>query len=829
MMPPETLSWANYEREPIQSPGLIQPHGVLFVLSTDLNILQVSNNTVQFFGRSPETFLNQPLEQVLDETQVNVIKESINYQNLGSVNPLNITIQTDSNTLYFDGIIHPSHANCFILELEPALSPKTVGFLSFYKLVEAAASTIQNARNFQELCQFVVKEVRNITGFDRVMLYRFDPAGHGTVLAEEKEECMTSWLNLNYPAEDIPPQARQLYSINLLRLICDVNYKPVAIVPTINPLDKRPLDLSHSVLRSVSRCHIEYLQNMKVSASMSISIVKEGKLWGLVACHHNSTKYVSYEVRKACEFFGKVMALELRSKEDESFYEYRLQLQATTAKLVEYMSRETNFIDGLVNFQPNLLDLVRADGAVIYFKGTCCSLGNTPSSDRLERLIHWLEQQNFSTVYHTDSLASVYPEAETYKDTASGLLAVVISKEPKHYVLWFRTEMIHQVSWAGDPNTPFEVLPGRNPRLHPRKSFEVWQEIVKLKSLPWKPCEIDAALDLKNAIITIVLRQADELAKLNAALQESETRTQEKANQLAKALQELQKTQTQLIEQEKMSELGELIASIAAEITNPINFITGNLSHAQEYAEDLLNLLYLYQEHYPEPVPEILETIESIDLEFTSQDFSQMIESMKGGAERIRDLVHALRNFMRLNESELKAVDIHEGINSTLLILQHRLKGKGDSRGIKVVKAYGKLPQVECYPSQLNQVFMNLLSNAINALESYPNHPAEKTIWIRTEALGADRVLISIADNGVGIDPTLKDQIFEPFFTTKSPKKSLGVGLAIAKEVVSEKHQGEIRCISERLQGAEFILEIPTQQPYPTPPQAVDAAGSTLA
>ncbi len=821
-MKAETLTWSNYEREPIQSPGLIQPHGVLFVLSRELNILQVSNNTVEFFGRPPETFLGQPLETVMDTTPVNLIKESIKSQNLETVNPINIRGEIDGNTWYFDGIINFSNPDCFILEIEPTLSQKTVDFLSFYKLVEAAASTIQNSQNFQELCQFLVKAVRNITGFDRVMLYRFDPAGHGTVLAEEKLESLNPWLNLNYPAEDIPAQARQLYSINLLRLIADVNYQPVAIVPTLNPLDQSPLDLSHSVLRSVSPCHIEYLQNMKVSASMSISIIKEGKLWGLVACHHNTPKYVSYEVRKACEFFGKVMALELRSKEDSNYYEYRLKLQATTVKLVEYMSGETNFIDGLINYQPNLLDQVKADGAVIYFRGTICPLGNTPNRDRIERLIQWLEQQNFPTVYHTDSLASVYPEAESYKDIASGLLAVVISKEPKHYVLWFRTEVIHHVSWAGDPNSPFELLPGRNPRLHPRKSFEVWQELVKLKSLPWKPCEIDAVLDLKNAIVTIILRQADELEKLNVALQESEAKTQEKASQLATALQELQRTQTQLIEQEKTSELGELIANIAAEITNPINFITGNLSHAQEYGEDLLNLLDLYQQHYPEPVPEIVETIETIDLEFTSQDFYHLIESMKGGAERIRDLVDALRNFMRLNESELKAVDIHEGINSTLLILQNRFKGKGGLPGINIVKAYGNLPEVECYPSQLNQVFMNLICNAIDALDSYPNHPGQKTILIRTEALGGDRILISIADNGVGINPSVQDQIFEPFYTTKSTKKSIGVGLAIAKQVVVEKHQGEIRCISEPSQGAEFILIIPTQQPYPTPSLPVD-------
>jgi two-component system, chemotaxis family, sensor kinase Cph1 len=811
-MQSKTLSWANYEQEPIECPGFIQPHGVLFVLSIDLEILQVSNNTLEVFGQGPETFLRQSLDTFLDETQVKLLKESINYQTFGNVNPLNITIDRDGNFLHFDGIIHRSNSGCLVLELEPALSPKTVGFLSFYKLVEAAASNIQNSRGFTELCQFVVKEVRNITGFDRVMLYRFDADAHGTVLAEEKLDSMISWLNLHYPAEDIPPQARKLFLTNLLRLIPDVNYTPVAILPALNPQDTNPLDLSHSVLRSVSACHIEYLQNMNVRASMSISIVKDGKLWGLVACHHNSPKYVSYEVRKACEFFGKVMTLELGSKENDRHYEYRLQLQSTTAKLVEYMSGEKNFIEGLVNFQPNLLDLMEADGAAIYFKGDCWQLGKTPSRDRLDRLIQWLEESEFPGTYYTNALPTIFPEAESYKDIASGLLAITISKNPKHYLFWFRAETIHQVNWAGDPAKPFELLPGRNPRLHPRKSFEIWQEIVKLKSLPWKPCEIEAALDLKNAIVTVVLRQADEVTKLNEALQKSEAQTTEKANQLEKALQEIKRTQTQLIEQEKMSKLGELINSIATEITNPINFIAGNLSYAEEYAQDLFNLLYLYQHHYPEPVPEILDTIESIDLEFTSQDFSKLIGSMRIGAERIRDLVQALRNFVRLNESDIKVVDIHEGINSTLLILQHRFKGKGDTPGIQIIKAYGNLPRVECYPSQLNQVFMNLLSNAIEAVESYPDRPGEKTIQIQTEVVGNQRISIRISDNGVGMHSTVQDQIFEPFFTTKAHKKSLGVGLTIAQEIIVEKHQGEIRCNSQPYQGTEFILEIPTRQ-----------------
>ncbi|MEB3826799.1 ATP-binding protein [Phormidium sp. CCY1219] len=829
MMKFPTLNLTQYQKEPIHTPGLIQPHGILFVLSDQLDVLQVSHNTWKVFRRHPEDLLGQNLNQLLDETQIETLKECLFHHNLQPVNPLKISIKSEGETLYFDGIVQRSPQGLFILELEPALSPKTLGFLSFYNLVEASASKIQNAPDFQNLCQLLVKEVRNITGFDRVMLYRFNKQGHGTVLAEDKLEELTSWLGLHYPAEDIPPHARELYSKNWLRLIADVNYKPVAIVPTINSLTKSPLDLSYAVLRSVSPCHIEYLQNMNVSASMSISIMKEGKLWGLVACHHNSPKYVSYEVRKACEFFGKVMSVELPSKEENKDYEYRIKLKSTNAKLLEYMSREQDFIDGLIKFKPNLLDVVNAQGAAIVFKGNCTLIGKTPTEKAIHKLIHWLDCQDSEILYSTASLPQVYPEAQEYKDIASGLLAVYISKAQSNYVLWFRPEVIQTVQWAGNPNQPWEIGDRETSRLHPRKSFELWKEIVKLTSLPWKNCEINAALELKNAIVSIVLRQAEELATLNEALRESDAREREKAQQLAKALQELQRTQTQLIKQEKMSDLGELVGSIAAEITNPINFISGNLTHAESYAKDLLNLLYLYQQHYPHPEAEIAEELEAMDLEFIIQDLPRMLSSMKVGANRIRDIIQALRNFTRLEESELKPVDIHEGLNSTLLILQHRLKGKTGRRGIEVIKEYGTLPEVECYPGHLNQVFINLLSNAIDALESQRNGDGKvgdrtpktdegnsstpaPTIRIRTEKAEEHQVAICISDNGSGIERDIQSKIFDPFFTTKQNQKGIGVGLAISHQIVVEKHGGTIHCISEAGRGAEFIVKIPLHQ-----------------
>jgi len=386
--------------------------------------------------------------------------------------------------------------------------------------------------------------------------------------------------------------------------------------------------------------------------------------------------------------------------------------------------------------------------------------------------------------------------------------------------LWFRPEVIQTVNWAGNPNEPAQIkermLDGIL-RLSPRKSFELWKEIVSLKSLPWKQCEIDAVYELRNAIISIVLRQADEIAKLNAALQESEAREREKASQLEVALLELQHTQTQLVQNEKMSSLGQMVAGVAHEINNPINFIYGNLAYADDYTRDLLNLLNLYRQNFPSPGDEITEITEEIDLEFMIEDLPKLLGSMKVGADRIREIVQALRTFSRIDESEMKAVDIHEGIDSTLLILGNRFKASSNRLAIKVIEEYGNLPKVECYAGQLNQVFMNILANAIDAFDESGIRNSESqvltrlhpTIRIRTYQADKHRVVISIADNGPGISEKVQRRLFDPFFTTKSASKGTGIGLAISHSVVVDKHGGNLTCVSAPGQGAEFIVELP--------------------
>ncbi|HAX74455.1 MAG TPA: hypothetical protein DCY88_01105 [Cyanobacteria bacterium UBA11372] len=288
------------------------------------------------------------------------------------------------------------------------------------------------------------------------------------------------------------------------------------------------------------------------------------------------------------------------------------------------------------------------------------------------------------------------------------------------------------------------------------------------------------------------------------------------AEQLQQALHELQQTQAQLIQTEKMSGLGQLVAGVAHEINNPVNFIYGNLTHVNTYAQELLSLIELYLQTYPHPSDDIQAHIEEIELEYLREDFPKIISSMKLGAERIRQIVLSLRNFSRLDEAQMKPVDIHEGIDSTLLILQNRLKEKSDRPPIEVIKEYGKLPLVECYAGQINQVFMNILSNGIDALDQRHGlstvDQRSPTIRIRTQVLTPDWIAVRIADNGVGMTEAVKSKIFDPFYTTKPVGKGTGLGLSISYQIVVDKHGGLLRCLSTPGQGTEFIIEIPVRQ-----------------
>jgi signal transduction histidine kinase len=351
-----------------------------------------------------------------------------------------------------------------------------------------------------------------------------------------------------------------------------------------------------------------------------------------------------------------------------------------------------------------------------------------------------------------------------------------------------------------------------------------------------KPMEISdttGQLEKENRILRKKLERAEQTcleleqtnqkkeALLRQVIHELEDSQKEVAEkqQLELTVKELQRTQSQLIQAEKMSSLGQLVAGLAHEINNPINFIYGNLTHTLTYVGDLLDFIQLYQQCYPNPVITIQEAAEDIELDFLQEDLPKILNSIKLGTERIRQIVLSLRNFSRMDEAEVKAVDIHEGIDSTLLILQHRLKARSDRPEIQVFRDYSQLPLVECYAGQLNQVFMNILANAIDALEDnnlqqtyreIKTHPNQ--ISIRTSVINSEWVEIAIADNGPGMSQQIREQIFDPFFTTKPMGKGTGMGMSISHQIITEKHNGKIDCFSTSGEGTEFVMQIPIQQ-----------------
>jgi light-regulated signal transduction histidine kinase (bacteriophytochrome) len=493
----------NCDREPIHIPGLIQSFGFLLALSSDWLVARASANIGDFIGKSPEEIRGRPIIEVFTQDAVHAIRNRLAL--LRGDDAVERLLDHDllGNGRRFDLALHFS-AGQVVIEAEPAQADAS----DAAGTVRGMMGRLDNVPTMDAFFREGCRQVRALTGFDRVMVYRFDESGSGEVVGEAVRPGIGSYLGLHYPASDIPAQARILYIRNLFRIIADVGAAPVPIVPE---RDERgvPLDLSLAVLRAVSPIHIEYLQNMGVAASMSISIVIDGKLWGLFACHHYAPRLPGLERRSLAELFGQMFAMKLESRERQIAAEYAQNGRVMADRLLASAASDSSLLDDPAWLSEMLDDVISADGVGVYINGRIALSGLVPNEDQFRAVIAALNGTAAGRVFSTDRIADLLPDAIAYAGTAAGLLALPISRRPRDYVVLFRQELVQSVRWAGDPNKPTEFGPN-GPRLTPRKSFETWSELVRGRSKPFSPAEVRVAETLRATLIEVVLRLSDE-------------------------------------------------------------------------------------------------------------------------------------------------------------------------------------------------------------------------------------------------------------------------------------------------------------------------------
>ena len=512
--PASDVDLTNCDREPIHVIGRVQSFGGLISMSSDWIVNHASVNVKEFIGAAAEELIGKPLRDCFSEQALLLIRSRMPMLASPDAVERVFGVALTGDERLFDLSMHLS-GRSIVMEFEPRDDARDTNYVNY---VRPMVERISRADSSQQLCDEAARQLRNLIGFDRIMVYRFAEDDSGVVVSESVKPGMDSFKGLHYPASDIPRQARALYKRNLLRIIADVSDSGAEIIPAINP-EGVPLDLSMSGLRSVSPIHLEYLANMGVQASLSISILKRGKLWGLFACHHESPRVLGYEVRTAAELFGQLFSFVLDQKESDEGRDEQERAQSLHDQLMAQLAEDASISDNFDTIISGIASVIPYDGAVGWVNGEFESIGHTPGKEEFLGLVSFLNTTAASRIYHTDSVVKVYSAAAEFVDRAAGMLVLPVSRAPRDYIVLFRRELAKSVTWAGNPDKP--VVSGPNgDRLTPRKSFEAWQQIVRNTSAPWQPAEVRAAEALRLTLLEVILRMSDATLRERAKAQE---------------------------------------------------------------------------------------------------------------------------------------------------------------------------------------------------------------------------------------------------------------------------------------------------------------------
>ncbi len=747
------------DTEPVHMPGCIQAHGALLVVRLpDLMILQASENSAQYLGEPPKNLLGEPLIKVLGTVRLTRLRDMLKTESLESNALYAFTLPAKGGVAALDVCVH-TLAGVAVLEFE-ALGRESGALQGdYFGLVKAAVSRLQTGVGTLTFCQKVADEVRGITRLDRVMVYRFHADNHGEVIAESKQANLAPWLGMHYPEGDIPKPARDLYKRIWVRPLPNAASALIELVPLANPDTGQALNMTHCALRGASVMYTEYLANMGVAASLTMPILVDGELWGLIACHHQTPTHFPHQVRAACELLAQVASLQLRSTDHIERLDYRLKVESMHHQLVACAAQEGN-LQCLSDRQPSLLDAMQANGVALFHDGRWWCAGVTPTPQQLDGLADWLDQRpefssNSRPMYATDALAKDYAGGAAIARVASGVMAVRVSRMRRDWILWLRPETIQTINWAGNPNDK-PLVPGPNGmRLTPRGSFELFVESVRERSLPWTTVEIEGALQLRLLVMALFITHSERLAEQNINLTNSN------------------------------EELDAFAYVASHDLKEPLRGI-------HRYAH------------------QILENSHSLDA-----DNRQRVESLMRLTQRMDSLLESLMHFSRVGRTnlEFEPADLNEVAEDALEMIGVR---RTDNACTIVFPR--PLPVVQCNPVRVREIFSNLVSNALKYTRQA--RPQIELGYIAADETGTrptdppearGHMVFYVRDDGIGIEQRHFDQIWRMFKRLHGRDEfggGMGAGLTVVKKVVN-RHGGTVWVDSTPNLGTTFYFTLP--------------------
>lgn len=739
----DLVNLQNCEQEPIHIPGSIQPHGALLALAADTWLINfVSENSEQFFGYHYRELLGKSFQQVFGDQAARDLGQLIHEKKFGSLYRL------ACNNRIFLCLVHHSN-NTIIIEAEPSAGESST-LHDIYAQTRQFLSYMEANSTLQQLCQRVAENTREITGYDRVMIYRFDEDYNGEIFAESRRDDLEPFLGLHYPHTDIPAQARELYLRNLVRLIVDVNYQPVPLF-TIDDSPGKNLDLSLSVLRSVSPIHIQYLQNMGVGATLTISLLHKNRLWGLITCHHYSAKNISPEIKLAAQLQGHFITSQIDTRQLNEEYEASQKINDALEGLLseDYPLEHDSFVT--MAEDPRLLQICNAGGVAILVDKKLYTGGVVPGQELIHDIIDCLRKKEIKNGFITTDLSQALGNNTGTCENAAGAIYYTLIPEESTGIVWFRPETVKEVNWAGDPA---KAIIKDEKGLSPRNSFALWKEIVKCRSKPWRQSEMNAASQFAHAL-------------------------QKHVNHLMIAE-----------EEKRYRELSELLRQTNAELEN-INWIS---THD---LQEPLRKIQLFASHL-------------LEAENEEQTSRQLVQKINHSAARMQVLLKDILKYTRVKNTEA----VIENISLDVLILKQVLPELEEQiQRKKATVEVGSLPDVKGIPFLLRQVFSNLILNSLKF--SGKERPPVIRITdkgIQSHELAPDRLyqVIEVSDNGIGFEQKYAENIFNVFTRLHSQKdyEGSGIGLALCKKIM-ESHHGYISAIGRPGVGAAFLLYFP--------------------